>query len=74
MPAEDADIGWAEFSPPGFKEELGLKLRVCIAVFFAVLLAAGATSSILEMAPPIRGLALADLRDTFARSSQRTAA
>jgi murein DD-endopeptidase MepM/ murein hydrolase activator NlpD len=65
MPAEDPDIGWAEFSPPGFEEELGLKLRVCIAVFFAVFLAAGATSSILEMTPPISGLALADLRDTF---------
>jgi murein DD-endopeptidase MepM/ murein hydrolase activator NlpD len=30
-----------------------------------MLLAVGATSSILEMTPPIRGLALADLRDTF---------
>jgi hypothetical protein len=30
-----------------------------------VFLAVGAVSSILEMAPPIRGLALADLRDTF---------
>jgi len=30
-----------------------------------VLLAVGATSSILEMTPPIRGLALANLRDTF---------
>ena len=30
-----------------------------------VFLAVGAVSSILEMAPPIRGLAVADLRDTF---------
>jgi murein DD-endopeptidase MepM/ murein hydrolase activator NlpD len=30
-----------------------------------MLLAVGATSSILEMTPPIRGLALANLRDTF---------
>jgi len=30
-----------------------------------VLLAVAATSSILDMTPPIRGLALADLRDTF---------
>ncbi len=28
-------------------------------------MAVGATSSIVEMAPPIRGLALANLRDTF---------
>jgi len=42
-----------------------LKLCVCIAVLFSVLLAFGATSSILDMTPPIRGLALADLRDTF---------
>jgi murein DD-endopeptidase MepM/ murein hydrolase activator NlpD len=31
-----------------------------------VLVAVGATSSILEMTPPIRGLALGDLRDMFA--------
>jgi murein DD-endopeptidase MepM/ murein hydrolase activator NlpD len=30
-----------------------------------VILAVGATSSILEMTPPIRGLALTNLRDTF---------
>jgi len=30
-----------------------------------MLLVVGATSSILEMTPPIRGLALANLRDTF---------
>jgi peptidoglycan LD-endopeptidase LytH len=42
-----------------------LKLCVCIAVLFSVVLASGATSSILDMTPPISGLALADLRDTF---------
>ena len=31
----------------------------------SVVLAVGASSSILEMTPPIRGLALADLRDMF---------
>ena len=31
----------------------------------SVFLAVGAASSLLEMTPPIRGLALADLRDTF---------
>ena len=34
-------------------------------MLFPVFLAVGATSSILEMTPPISGLALADLRDTF---------
>jgi peptidoglycan LD-endopeptidase LytH len=42
-----------------------LRLCVCIAGLFAAFLAVGATSSILEMTPPIRGLALANLRDTF---------
>ncbi|MGA2859665.1 MAG: M23 family metallopeptidase [Candidatus Sulfotelmatobacter sp.] len=42
-----------------------MKLCVCMAVLFPVLLVVGATSSILEMTPPISGLALADLRDTF---------
>jgi murein DD-endopeptidase MepM/ murein hydrolase activator NlpD len=42
-----------------------LKLRICIAALFPVLLAFGATSSVFEMAPPIRGLTLADLRDMF---------
>ena len=42
-----------------------MKLWVCIAGLSSMLLAVGATSSILEMTPPIRGLALADLRDTF---------
>jgi peptidoglycan LD-endopeptidase LytH len=42
-----------------------LSLRACIAALFPVLLAVGATSSILEMTPPIRGLALANLRDMF---------
>ncbi|MGA9447940.1 MAG: hypothetical protein WBV26_15950, partial [Candidatus Sulfotelmatobacter sp.] len=44
---------------------IGLRLCVCIAVLFPVFLAAGTTSSILDMAPPISRLALADLRDTF---------
>jgi murein DD-endopeptidase MepM/ murein hydrolase activator NlpD len=35
-------------------------------VLFPVILAVGVTSSILEMTPPISGLTLADLRDTFA--------
>jgi murein DD-endopeptidase MepM/ murein hydrolase activator NlpD len=42
-----------------------LKLCVCLAALFSALLAFGATSSIREMAPPISGLVLADLRDTF---------
>ena len=42
-----------------------MKLCVGIARLLPVLVAVGATSSILEMAPPIRGLALANLRDTF---------
>jgi len=42
-----------------------LKLWVCIAGLSSMLLAVGATSSILEMTPPIRGLARANLRDTF---------
>jgi murein DD-endopeptidase MepM/ murein hydrolase activator NlpD len=42
-----------------------LRLSVCIAGLLPVVLAVGATSSILEMAPPIRGLALTNLRDTF---------
>lgn len=42
-----------------------MKLCVGIATLLSVLMAVGATSSIMEMAPPIRGLALANLRDTF---------
>ena len=42
-----------------------MSLSVCFAGLLPVLLALGATSSILEMTPPIRGLALANLRDTF---------
>ncbi|MGA2157407.1 MAG: M23 family metallopeptidase [Bryobacteraceae bacterium] len=42
-----------------------MRLWVCIAGLLPMSLAVGATSSILEMTPPIRGLALADLRDTF---------
>ena len=37
----------------------------CIAGLLPVFLAIGATSSILEMTPPIRGLSLASLRDMF---------
>ena len=42
-------------------------MRLCtgIAGLLVVYLAIGATSSILEMTPPIRGLELANLRDTF---------
>jgi murein DD-endopeptidase MepM/ murein hydrolase activator NlpD len=45
-------------------------LRLCglAAGVLAGYLAVGATSSILEMIAPIRGLALADLRDTFEES------
>jgi peptidoglycan LD-endopeptidase LytH len=43
-----------------------LRLSVSIAGLWVALLAAGATSSILEMTPPIGGLALANLRDSFA--------
>ena len=44
---------------------IGLRICVLIAVLFPVFLAAGTTSSILDMTPPISRLALADLRDTF---------
>jgi murein DD-endopeptidase MepM/ murein hydrolase activator NlpD len=42
-------------------------VRFCVSIagLFSVLLAVGATSSILDMTPPIRGLTLADLRDMF---------
>jgi murein DD-endopeptidase MepM/ murein hydrolase activator NlpD len=43
-----------------------LKLRVYIAGLIPALLALSAASSVLDMSPPIRGLSLADLRDTFA--------
>jgi murein DD-endopeptidase MepM/ murein hydrolase activator NlpD len=42
-----------------------LRLSVGIAGLLPVLLAVGAASSISEMTPPIRGLALTNLRDTF---------
>jgi murein DD-endopeptidase MepM/ murein hydrolase activator NlpD len=42
-----------------------LRLGVRIGGLFSVLLAVGATSSILDMTPPISGLAVADLRDMF---------
>jgi murein DD-endopeptidase MepM/ murein hydrolase activator NlpD len=42
-----------------------LRLWISIAAMLAVFLAPGATSSILEMTPPIHRLTLADLRDSF---------
>ena len=42
-----------------------MKVYACIAVLFSMLLAVNATPSILEMSPPISGLALTDLRDSF---------
>ena len=43
-----------------------MRLSVSIAGLWVASLAVGAASSILEMTPPIGGLALASLRDTFA--------
>jgi peptidoglycan LD-endopeptidase LytH len=43
-----------------------MKLRVCVAGLLPVILGVSATSPALEMSPPIRGLSLADLRDSFA--------
>ena len=42
-----------------------MRIYACIAVLFPVLLGVNATSSTLDMALPISGLALADLRDSF---------
>ena len=42
-----------------------MRLRVCITGLLPVFLAVGAASSILDMTPPIHGLALTNLRDTF---------
>jgi murein DD-endopeptidase MepM/ murein hydrolase activator NlpD len=42
-----------------------LRLYLCITALLPALFAVGATPSILNMAPPINGLALADLRDSF---------
>jgi murein DD-endopeptidase MepM/ murein hydrolase activator NlpD len=42
-----------------------LRLGVFIAAVLAISLAIGAASSISEMTPPIRGLTLTDLRDSF---------
>jgi peptidoglycan LD-endopeptidase LytH len=42
-----------------------LRLSTSVAGFLTVLLAFGATSSISDLAPPIRGLAVKDLRDMF---------
>jgi murein DD-endopeptidase MepM/ murein hydrolase activator NlpD len=41
------------------------KLWVCIPLLFLAILAEGGNSFIPEMTPPIRGLALKDLRDSF---------
>ncbi len=38
---------------------------MCVGGFFSVFLAVGATSSIVEMTPPIHGLSLVNLRDMF---------
>jgi len=40
-------------------------LRLCVAALCPVLLAVAASSSLLEITPPISGLTLADLRDMF---------
>ena len=42
-----------------------MKLRVSMAGLAWVVLAVGAAVPVIEMRPPIRGLSLADLRDTF---------
>jgi murein DD-endopeptidase MepM/ murein hydrolase activator NlpD len=42
-----------------------LKLCVYITLLSSVLLVVGATSSLLDITPPISGLTLADLRDSF---------
>lgn len=42
-----------------------MRLTTCVAGLLPVLLAAGAASSILEMSPPISGLTVANLRDSF---------
>jgi peptidoglycan LD-endopeptidase LytH len=53
------------FIQPVLQGGTDLKPRVYLALLFSALLAPGATSSILEMTPPISGLALVDLRDSF---------
>lgn len=49
------------------RKGIGLRLWVCIAVIFAAVfaVAVGRTSTVLQMIPPISGLAVANLRDTF---------
>ena len=42
-----------------------MRFCVCIAELLPLFLAVGATSSILDMTPPVRGLTLANLRDMF---------
>jgi hypothetical protein len=56
-------FGGEELGPKPIRNSL--KLFVCIAVLFPLLLAAGVTVSMPEMTPPIRGLSLADLRESF---------
>ena len=41
------------------------RLRVFIAALFAMVLVVGGSSSILDLTPPIRGLSLANLRNSF---------
>jgi murein DD-endopeptidase MepM/ murein hydrolase activator NlpD len=40
-------------------------LRICVAALLPVFFAVGMASSVTEMSPPIHGLTLAELRDTF---------
>ena len=54
-PTSHRGIGWRN----------RLRLYLCVAVLLPAFLAVGATSNILDIAPPIRGLTLADLRDSF---------
>src|ERR1700721_548118 len=47
------------------RQGTNLKPLVCIPVLFLAVLAVGRTPSILEMTPPISGLTLRNLRDSF---------
>jgi murein DD-endopeptidase MepM/ murein hydrolase activator NlpD len=67
-PSEEHDESIAIPSGHGPARHSGrgsVRLCVYIAFLFPLFLVAGAPSSILEMAPPITGLALASLQDTF---------
>ena len=48
-----------------------MRLCFCMAGLLPALLVIGATSSILDMTPPIRGLAVASLRDSFEDTHNR---